>query len=392
MRIERLRFALLNLSRELPLHKNILLLSILLVFFLSSILFMSGSIQRALLSALDAEPDFVVQKTEASKVVPIPKRIYGELVEIPGTTLISARIWGRYHFAQMQRSVLIVGIDFLDEQSHDALEKLVNKTNLNDFLRNRKHMIVGSGVYEWMKQNNHQDILRFFTPKGKAIELKFFKTFPEKSELFSNDIVLTNIKTAGKILGYKRNEVTDYTFDVPNELEWEIIPIKVAALDYNLRIVSKKESKKAYEELFNYTSGFFLLSFLIALLSFVMVLYQRYSNLYGLEKKNIGILRALGWGVGDILAIKFYETIIIMFSAYFIGLSLASIYVYIFNAPLLREIFLAQANFSITSHFIPVFDIFELVSIFLLFSIPFMAVVLIPVWKISTSSSKEAMR
>jgi ABC-type lipoprotein release transport system permease subunit len=392
MNFERLRFALLNLSRELSLHINILLLSILLIFFLTSILFVSSSLQKALSSGLEAEPDFVVQKIQASKIVPIKTNIFGELIEIPGTTHISARIWGRYNIAQTKHTVLLMGIDFLGEQGHDALEELIEDTNLNSFLRNRKHMIVGDGVLKWMKENEYDKTLNFFTPHGDRVELKYFATFAKKSTLFSNDIVLTDIKTARKILGYKRNEVTDFTFDVPNELEWEIIPIKVAALDYNLRIVSKKQSAKAYEELFNYNSGFFLLSFLIALVAFMMVLYQRYTNMHSAEKKHIGVLRAIGWGVGDLLAIKFYETVVILLSAYGIGVSLAWINVYILKAPLLSKIFLSQANFDITAYYNPSFDIFELVSIFLLFGVPFIAVVLIPVWKISTTTPKEAMR
>lgn len=391
MSFERLRFAFLNLNRDFRQHRGMLMLSVLLVFFLSSILFISGSIERSFSTALDAQPDFVVQKTEGGRVVPIQKNIYGELIEIPGTTLISARVWGRYTFANTQHTVVLMGVDFLDEQGHDVLQKLIKTIDLSSFLHGRKQMIVGEGVAKWMKEEGWGDSLRFFTPKGQSVDLKLFDTFEKGSALFSNDIVLTDIKTAHKILGLKRGYVTDFTFDVPNELEWEIIPIKVASLDYNLRIISKKESKKAYEELFDYTSGMFLLMFLMVLLAFVMVLYQRYSVAYSIERKRIGILRALGWSVKDLLIMKFYESGIVVLLAYLVGVSLAWNYVFMLDAPLLSNIFMGSSNFEMGIKYVPFFDIFELTSIFLLFALPYMATVLIPVWKISTISPKEAM-
>ncbi len=393
MQPNRFYFALINLLREAKGHIGIAILSIILIFFISSIILFSNALKQTILEALKAQPDFIVQKIRDEVIVPIKKRVADEIIEIAGTTNISLRVWGRYTFSNTQKSILIVGIDFLDEQSHDALEKIIKSTDLNEFLMDRNQIIVGEGVAKWMKKTKRDKTLRVYTPKGKAVELKLFKVIPNSLNLFSNDMVIMNIKTAQKIFGLKRSSVTDITFDAPNELEWDIIPIKVSSLDSDLRVISKKESYKAYQEMFDYKGGFFLLSFIMVPMSFMMLLYQKYSQVYSSQKRSIGILKAIGWGVGDVLIMKFYETLTVVVISFIIGFLLAWSFVFIFDAPIIRDIFLGNSNFELTDiKLYSSIDWFNITTIFILFALPFFMSVLIPVWRVATISPKEAMR
>ncbi len=204
-------------------------------------------------------------------------------------------------------------------------------------------------------------------------------------------MIIVPLDVARKILGVSKRKVTDFAFNVPNVLEWEIVTIKVSALDYDLRVINKKESYKVYSEYFDFKGGFFLSIFLIVLVSFSLILYQRYFQLYSIERRQIGIIRALGWSIKDTLKLKFFEALLVVFISYTIGVLLGYIFVYIFDAPILKNIFLGSFNLDIEPTFTPVIDIFLLSSIFLLYALPFIASVLIPVWKIATTNPKEAM-
>ncbi len=70
---------------------------------------------------------------------------------------------------------------------------------------------------------------------------------------------------------------------------------------------------------------------------------------------------------------------------------LAYIYVFVLGAPLLKEVFLGGQNLDNTVNFVPVLDFSVLTSIFLLYALPFIAAVLIPVWRVSVTDPKEAM-
>ena len=91
------------------------------------------------------------------------------------------------------------------------------------------------------------------------------------------------------------------------------------------------------------------------------------------------------------LRYKFTETIVVVSVSYILGVLLAYFYVFVLGAPILREIFLGGKNLHNIVGFLPVLDFSVLSSIFLIYALPFIASVLIPVWKVSVTDPKEAM-
>ena len=385
-------FAIDNLGAELSRYRGILLLSILLVFIISSVIFLTASLRYTLLEALDAEPDFVVQKVVADHQKTLPATLGDGIVEIAGTTKITPRVYGRYFLEGMQRSILVMGVDFLDEQSHRILEEIIGKTDLNHFLSDRHAMIVGRSVAAWMREHRGEKQLYFVSPRGKRIRLKQYAVLPENSALFSSDMVLTRIENARRIFGMKRSEVSDFSFNAPNEIEWELIKVKVASLAHGLRIVDKKESRKVYEEMFNFSGSFFIGMLVMMLIPFGMILYQRYAQVYTSEMRMIGILRATGWSIGNVLILKSAETVMLILVGYVTGVALAYLYVFTAGAPGLASVFLGAWNLPAAYQFTPHIDFFVLASVFLLYALPFSASVLFPVWKIAASDPVKAMR
>jgi ABC-type lipoprotein release transport system permease subunit len=157
-------------------------------------------------------------------------------------------------------------------------------------------------------------------------------------------MIIMPIDLAREIFGLGEDEVTDISFNVPNDAEWDNIITKLHLLFYDVRVIEKREIKKAYENFYNYKGGVFLILYLVSIVTFILILYQRYSMTYSTERKEIGILRAIGWSIKDILKLKFYENLIIVVISFILGVTLAYIYVFILQAPLLSQIFLGGAN------------------------------------------------
>lgn len=383
-------FLTLQLFKEKSKHLSSLIISILLIALLTSVLFISSSIRFSIEETLEVQPDFVVSKTLGGNAVPTPLAWMDELIDIYGVSEVTPRVYGRYFFEPKGKSFLIVGIDFLEEQSHQALKELLQTTDIKAFFES-KQMMVGSGVESCLKENFYENEYNFLTPNGAFEKVKIFKVLPSQSNLIGNDMIVMPIDLAREILGYENGEVTDIIFNVPNPDEWRLLNDKLQALHYNLQVVNKDEVKKSYENLYNYKGGFFLILFLIVLSTFSLILYQSYSNIYSTEKRQIGLLRALGWSIHDVLKLKFVETLILVIGAYVLGVFLAYIFVFILNAPLLQELFLGGENLKNSVRFIPVLDFSVLTSIFLMYALPFIASVLIPVWKVAVTDPKEAM-
>ena len=383
-------FLSLEFFRQWRKHFGVMLISLVVLFLLSSVLFISSSIQTSLEGALGSEPDFVVSRIIGGEQVPAPVDWVDEIADLHGVDRVAPRVYGRYFFEPKGKSFLIVGIDPFDEQSHRALRRLMGSLDLKTFLSGDK-MLVGRGVKRYLEKHFYPKSYNFLTPEGAFKKVAIFGTLPASAELMGNDMILMPIDLARQILGLGEDTVSDIAFNVPNDSEWNNLETKIAGLHYDLRVVSKNDIRKAYAELYNYKGGLFLSLFVIALATFVLILYQRFSQVYSSERRHIGLLRALGWSIRDVLRLKFFETLIVVVIAYVLGIVLAYGYVFVLGAPGLGAIFLGGANLANHTRFVPVLDFRVLGSIFLLYAVPFVAAVLIPVWKIAVTDPKEAM-
>jgi len=385
-----LHFLTLLLFKQKSKHIGAVLISVIIIFLLSTVLFISSSLQHSILCTLKKQADFTVSRIEAGKAVNTPAEWVEKIMEINGVSKVAPRVYGRYFFAPRGNAFLVVGIDFFDEQNNQEMQLLLKNLNLKTFL-SQDSMLVGEGVKNFLKAHYFTDDFTFKTPKGSFKKVKIAKVLPKQSNLIANDMIILPIDVAREIFGIGEDEVTDITFNVPNDAEWDNIITKLHLMFYDVRVIEKREVKKAYENLYNYKGGLFLILYLVTIVTFILILYQRYSMVYSTERKEIGILRAIGWSIRDILKLKFYENLTIVMVSFILGVVLAYGYVFILNAPLLSQIFLGNANLSNSVTFVPVVKFGLLGSIFFFYAVPFLAAVLIPAWKIAVTPPKEAM-
>lgn len=383
-------FFTLLLFRQKGKHIGAVLISVIIIFLLSSVLFISSSLQHTLLDTLENQSDFTLCRVQAGKAVNTPRDWLDKVLEINGVSQVAPRVYGRYFFAPRENSFLVVGVDFFDEQSSKELQTLVEGLDLKSFL-STDSMLVGEGVKSFLSAHYYKEHFTFKTPKGDFKKVKIHQKLPSQTNLMANDMIIMPIELAREIFGLGEDEVTDITFNVPNDAEWDNIIGKLHLLSYDVRVIEKREMRKAYENLYNYKGGLFLILYLVAIITFMLILYQRYSMVYSTERKEIGILRAIGWSIKDILKLKFYETVAVVLVSFVLGVMLAYLYVFIWDAPLLSQIFLGGANLSNQVEFVPVLEFGLLGSIFLFYAIPFLAAVIIPAWKIAVTPPKEAM-
>jgi len=295
-----LYFLTLLVFKQKGKHLGAVFISVIIIFLLSSVLFISASLQHTLLETLAQEPDFSVSRIQAGRAVTTPVEWIDKIEEINGVTEVGGRVYGRYYFAPREKAFLVIGIDFFDEQNTQALQALMEGIDLKKFL-SAPNMLVGEGVQTYLNAHYYQKAFSFKTPKGDFKKVSLYQTLPSQTKLIANDLILMPIDLAREIFGLEEDAVTDITFNVPNEAEWDNIVSKLHLLFYDVRVVEKREIKKAYENLYNYKGGLFLVLYLITIVTFMLILYQRYAMVYSSERKEIGILRAVGWSIKDIL-------------------------------------------------------------------------------------------
>ena len=372
-------------------HLAIFFISILIVFLSSSILFISNTLKKEIFTTLENQSDFVIQKINSGKSQYTPISWIEDFKEISGVKNIQQRVYGQYYFMPEDAYFTIVGIDLFEEGSSKNIKELLKVLNISEFLQSDS-MIIGNGIKKLFDKYRYTDSYDFKLFNNDLKEIKIFKDLPQKANLVANDLIIMDINLAKEILNIKEDEATDIVLNVPNNLERANVKDQLILKHSNTRILQKENLKKEYENMFNYKGGIFLILFIIVILTFTLILYQRYSMISLGDKKEIGILKAVGWSIKDILKLKIMENFIVAFMAFIIGIILSYIFVFILNAPILKNVFIGSQNLQNDFIFNANIQIDSLITLFLFFMIPFLSAVLIPVWKVAIIDSTQSMK
>ncbi|MFY4759828.1 ABC transporter permease [Aliarcobacter butzleri] len=384
-------FIFLLLVKHKSKHFAIFLISIFIVFLTSSILFIKNSLQKEISQALENQSDFIIQKTVANKTKDIDSSLIDEFYEINGVSKVTQRVYGQYYFMPENVYFTIIGIDFFEETTNQDLKELLNFLNISKFLE-KDSMIIGNGVKKVLDKYAYFDSYDFKLENENSKNIKIFKDLPKEANLIANDLIIMDINIAKKILDIKPDFATDIILDVPNPLERQNVKEQILLKESNIRILQKDELKKEYENMFNYKGGIFLILFIVVIFTFILVLYQRYSMISSNDKREIGILKAVGWSIKDIIKLKIIENFIVAFMAFIIGVIFAYIFVFILQAPILKNIFIGFSNIKNDFILNQNIKISNLITLFLFFMVPFLSAVLIPVWKIAVIDATKSMK
>jgi ABC-type lipoprotein release transport system permease subunit len=361
-------------------YKNIFVVSILTVMtsLLASMFFITSSMKYELNATLDSLPEIILQNTKAGMNSTIDENLVLRVLELEGVQNAISRIWGYYYFESAGVYFSLMGVDEFESQKSVSLDST--------------SMLIGNGVKRVLFKNYYKDYFNFIKPDGSVKKVNIIGTFDTQTELESNDVILMNKENLRDLFGFKKDEATDIVVSVINNTEVPTVALKIKEAFPNLKVLTKDDMRVSYENIFNYKSGIFLAIFIIAFFTFFIIIYDRTSGLSSEQKREIGILKALGWRVEDILKAKLYEGLLLSLFSYILGIVLALAFVYFFHAPLLRDVFIGYSDLKPTFELVFVLDIQKLFLLFFL-SVPiYVAATIIPSWRVATLDADEVMR
>ncbi len=382
-------FALNSILRQKTKNIFIFTLFTILIFLVASIFEISNGLKKELLTTVNSLPEITIQNTQAGKIIDIEESKINEILQINGISSANGRVWGYYYFAPKNLYFTIVGIDQFEQQAKNNFEIL---TKQYDFNKMQNEMIVGNGILKILNENYYREYFNFIKPNGEIKQVNIIGSFDRETTLQTNDIILMSKDLAYEIFGINQTMVTDIVVDVKNIEEIDTVALKIKEIFPNYKVTTREDLKRGYEEMFNYKGGLFLALFIVCLFSFFMIIYDRSSGLNNEEKREIGILKAVGWSTNNILKWKFYESTIISITAFLFGFILSFLYVYILEAPLLKNLFLGfntmKPEFSIPFEL----NLSLMATIFFICIPIYIAATIFPSWRASVADADEVLR
>jgi len=382
-----IEFAINSILRQKYKNLFIAIVFTLLTFLLTSIFFITNSIKYELDATVDALPQIIIQESRAGRHYDIDVEAIDDILGISGVNDAVARVWGYYYFENAGVNFTLVGIDEYENQYNTTLSSVVKKMKFDN-----SSMILGSGVKDIMYKNYYKEYFNFIKADGSIKKVDIAGIFDSDTLLESNDMIVMSKEILREIFDMPDSKATDIVVKVANPQEIATVAQKIRQIFPNARVITNEDLKVSYQNIFNYKSGIFLALFIISLFTFFIIIYDKASGLSSEEKREIGILKAIGWRVDDVLKEKFYESFIISTFTYLLGVIFAFGYVYILQAPLLRDIFIGYSELKPSFELPFVFDLQTLFLVFFL-SVPiYIAATIIPSWRVATLEADEVIR
>lgn len=366
-----LDFALSSLLRRKAKNISLFLVYTLIIFVIASLIFFVQALKREAALLLAEAPDMVVQRMIAGRHDLIPTN-YGEKISaIRGVSEVTPRLWGYYYDPVFQANYTLLAPDTAPPPPGT--------------------ITIGSGVARNLRIKT-DDLVTFRSYSGTPLLLTVSGIMPLHSELVSADLVLMAAEDFQAMFRMPKDVATDLAVTVANPRELVTVANKIVELFPDTRPILKSELLRTYDSLFDWRGGMMVVMLAVALLSFVIFAWDKASGLSAEERKEIGILKSIGWETGDVLLLKFWEGAVISLTAFLAGVLLAYGHVFFSSAALFSHALKGWAILYPQFTLVPTIDGYQLSVLFVLSVLPYTAATIIPAWLAATIAPDAAMR
>jgi ABC-type lipoprotein release transport system permease subunit len=357
----------------------------------SAMTFIKDGLLKDALCLAGTLPDISVQQVAAGRASLLSSDLLGAIADYPNVRKVSPRIWGYVPAFTSGRSLTytLMGIDSAKTPLAQDISLTIEKGR---FLgpADKDCAVVGD-IFAKQNMVDPGDKISVKDEFGNESLFNIIGIFGSDVQIYSADLIVTDIDSARKFFGLAPGQFSDLSVYLEDPALSGQTAFAIQTSGKNIKVLTKDDLTGIIKRGYSGKSGVFQLMWMILLLT-VLLLSWTQAGSFSLEmKKEIGVLKALGWQTLDIIELKMMETMIIGFLGIFGGVLFGVFYLHI-GAPLIKEYFLGWAlvypEFKLPVYMDPS-------SLFLLFVVgllPLSAATVIPAWLMGTLEPDNAIR
>lgn len=357
--------------------RNVMLFSVYLaiIFILGSVMLFSHAIRREAAILLENSPELLVQKLRMGRHELIEGERLEVLRKIRGVRQAQGRLWGYFY----------------DQANGANYTLMVPPEESKTTAVNPGETIIGEGVArtKGIKQGGYLFLL---SETGKLMKLKVKQVFSNQSALTNTDLILLSEPDYRRFFVLPPNLYTDLSLSIRNKREIDKIVEKAAKLMPQARFITRRDILRTYESIFSWREGLLLALLGGSLIAFTILSFDKASGMSAEERREIGVLKAVGWETSDVIAMKFWEGALVSIGAFVFGVALAYAHVFFFSAGLLEPVLKGWAVIYPSFTLTPSLGGIQLATLAFFTIVPYTAATIIPIWRAATTDPDEVMR
>jgi ABC-type lipoprotein release transport system permease subunit len=358
------------------------------VALVAAVLFLTESLRAEAERAHAAQPDVVVQLLVAGRPTTIPAADAARLGDIPSVRTVTPRVWGYVFLPSLQGNVTIVGTPPAASPLSTANGVLAAG---RDIERGKHEMIAGAELAEFLGMRPG-DSLGLPTANTQAHALTLVGTFRSSLDLWTADVIVCDDDDARALLGMPAGDATDLAVAIANPAEARVVARTVVERLPQARVLERDLLTRVYHLAYGRRAGFVLGASIPAILALLVLAWDRASGVGPDERKEIAILKAVGWSTSDVLTAKLFESILVGAAATALGLLMGYAWVFWLGAPGLRPALVGWSVLYPRAALTPAVDVAQLLGITLAVLGPFVLLSIVPAWRAATADPLEQMR
>jgi ABC-type lipoprotein release transport system permease subunit len=364
-------FTLTSLARRKGKNLGLLFIYTLLVFVLTSVALFSHALRTEAQRVLAGTPEIVLQRLVAGRHDLIPPGYIEKIGRIRGVQKKEGRLWGYYYDSVVKANYTFMAPRDMKIERGEII--------VGPALERSRGLAAGNGI-------------SFRSYSGELHTFIVADVLPQSSELVSADLVLMHEEDFRAFFKYPEGHTTDVALSVANPQEIRNVALKLMEALPDSRPILRDEVLRTYASIFDWREGLMFALLSAAILAFSIFAWEKAAGLSAEEKREIGILKAIGWETGDVIKMKFWEGLLISLTAFLLGYIAAYLHVFyldsILFAPVLKGWSVLYPRFTLTPHI----DGLQVATLFFFTVLPYTAAVLVPIWRAATTDPDTVMR
>lgn len=377
-----LDFALASLRRRWLKNWAIVAVYAFTVAMVASVLLLTNAIRREAAQLLVGAPELTVQRVVGGRHAPIAVDVTETIAKLPGVVEAQPRYWGYTYDAVTDSTITVMGVG----PGSAVLEMVEGRLP-----EHSTECAVGAGVAAmWGAEVGGEVILVDAATTGILYEV--VGTFAAPSDILTNDLVVMTGDEAALFLGLPDGWATDLAVRIANPSEIDTIAAKIKRAYPDSRPITRSEVLRTYDAVFHWRSGMMLAMLSGGLIAFAILAWDKATGLSAEERKEIGILKAVGWDTGDVLELKMWEGVVISITSLLLGLIAAMVHVFLLGAPLLTPVLRGWSVLFPDLRPTPHVDPYLLFAIAFLTVVPYVAATVAPSWKAAITDPDSVVR